>query len=243
MKTTKNYLLLVVMFLMMVSGLQACMLDTQAIHGDKNVVDRAYAVDEFNRISVSGMFKIYLIEGEENHLYLETDENLHEYVTAEVRNNTLYLGLAKGNNYRPSRMDAYITLSALESMDLSGATSLEADHTIAGEMLAMHLSGASNIELDVDVVEMVTHVSGAGSVNLSGAAREHEIRLSGAASLKCRELITEKTLIRLSGAGSAHVYASQLLEARLSGVGSIRYGGNPQNTSFEKSGLGSIKPF
>jgi len=238
----KQKLSILLPVLLLLMGTQSCTFDANAIRGDGNVVTREKSLDSFSEIDASGVFKIFLLEGENPHIRIETDENIHEYISYKVRNNTLELSMQSNQIYRPTRLHAYITVNALEKIRMSGATSLEADHVIVSPEFSLHLSGAGDIDLEVETEKLTTHVSGAGSLKIKGYANMHDITLSGAASLKCVDLITQVTHIRLSGAGSANVYASEELNASISGVGSIRYAGEPQSKNISRSGVGSIRP-
>jgi len=238
----KNYSIsLALVLISMVMSLQACVLDVNAIKGNKTLVTIDYSVDEFTRLDVSGMYKIILSEGNVPSVEVETDENLQDYIEVQVRNNTLYLSMENGNSYDPSKLVAYVTVSTLTSIDLSGATSVESDFTLRGDMLTIDLSGASEINLALAVNNLTTRVSGAGNIDMEGQAQRHDISISGAAKVHCENLVTENTDVSISGAGTARVSASNHLDASVSGVGTIRYTGNPQTTDFSTSGIGSIK--
>ncbi|TVQ92652.1 MAG: DUF2807 domain-containing protein [Bacteroidetes bacterium] len=236
----KLNILLPLLILMM--GAQSCTFDTNAIRGDGNVLTREKNLDSFTEIDASGVFKIFLLEGENPHIRIETDENIHEYISYEVKRSTLKLKMESNQIYRPTRLDVYVTVNDLGQIRLSGATSLEADHVLVSPEFSLHLSGAGDIDLEVETEKLTTHVSGAGSLKIKGYTYMHDITLSGAASLKCVDLITHITHIKLSGAGSANVYASEELNASISGVGSIRYAGEPRSTNISRSGVGSIRP-
>jgi hypothetical protein len=238
----KNYSIsLALVLISMVMSLQACVLDVNAIKGNKTLVNIDYSVDEFTRLDVSGMYKVILSEGDIPSVEIETDENLQDYVEVQVRNNTLYLSMESGNSYDPSKLVAYVTVNALTSVDLSGATSLESDFTLRGDMLSIDISGASEINLALAFNSLSTSVSGAGKIEMEGQANIHDLSISGAANVDCENLITENTDVSISGAGSARISASNHLDASVSGVGTIRYLGNPKTTDFSTSGIGSIK--
>ncbi len=80
----------------------------------------------------------------------------------------------------------------------------------------------------------------AGSIELEGEVEKFFSDLSGAGSINARSLIANKVYISVSGAASATVHAKEFLDASVSGVGSIDYFGNPQNTKTNVSGVGSI---
>ncbi len=236
-----NYQLSFLLILLVLTS-SSCALNPNSIRGDGNMTEVTWEVTDFEAIDASGMFKIYLLEGTSPSLRVETDENLQKYVHVEVHDNTLKLSMDRNHTYNPTRMEVFITTNELKEINMSGATSISADYTLISDNLSLDLSGAGNINLHVDVVTLTTRVSGAGSINISGNADNHHVRLSGAASMSCLDLHTRSTTIHLSGAGSAKVYATDLLDANLSGVGSIRYGGNPQSTQINKSGIGTISP-
>ena len=67
-----------------------------------------------------------------------------------------------------------------------------------------------------------------------------ELRNSGAASISMDKLDTDRLDIVNSGVGSITCYASERIEGRVSGVGSLKYAGNPKNKDNKRSGVGSI---
>ncbi|TVQ06598.1 MAG: DUF2807 domain-containing protein [Bacteroidetes bacterium] len=241
MKTKTYNLPILIALLATVFMLQSCVYDVNAIKGNKNIVTVENDLAPFESLQISGIFKVYLTEGSSPHIKIETDENIHEYITVEVRNNTLHLGMKKGS-YDPSRLDVYITASQLEKIGISGAASLTSQNTLLGETLSINSSGASNINVSVQSESLSTSVSGAGKISIRGEVYQHDIQISGVASIDCLQLATEETKVSISGAGSAKVHAASFLDARVSGVGSIRYSGNPENIRTSTSGAGSIKP-
>jgi hypothetical protein len=82
--------------------------------------------------------------------------------------------------------------------------------------------------------------SGASNIQASGETKKLEIDMSGASNINTRELRALSVRVSGSGAGHAKVYASEELNAKLSGVGSITYAGDPKVVTKDVSGLGSI---
>lgn len=210
-------------------------------YGDGNVVKHTISINYFDAIDLSGSFNVRLTQGKEPKAVIETDQNLHELVDVEVKGNTLYISTTGDAILRPTRMDMFITYPRLRQVTIGGACKLTSDQTIVSDALTFDISGAADIDLGIETQVLTTKLSGAGNISFEGFAREHYISLSGASNLQAEKLISEITHIDLSGAGSAKVFASALLKAQLSGLGSIKYFGNPANTQINKSGLGSIK--
>jgi len=128
-----------------------------------------------------------------------------------------------------------------ENLRMPSFAYLSSDDPLISDKMLFDISGAADIDLALDVSSLQTKVSGAANIKFNGRAKKHNVRLSGASNIRAEELRSDNTDISLSGAGSAHIYASEKLEAALSGVGSIRYYGEPNNIKINKSGIGSIR--
>ena len=65
--------------------------------------------------------------------------------------------------------------------------------------------------------------------------------MSGTGNLQAFKLITENTTITSSGVGKAEIYASNSIEATLSGMGNLHYKGDPKDVDTKISGFGNIQ--
>lgn len=205
------------------------------------MLSTSHHLDDFRVINISGMYNIMLEAGDEPGLVLETDENIHDLTEIVVRNSTLYISGTEDAVYRPTKMEMFITYTDLEEIIIGGAARLHSDMTVKTESLSVSVNGAADIFLDLDVDELTTNVAGAANIQYKGRAGHHQADLSGASNMRAEALDTRKSRVSLSGAGSAHVFATEHLHARLSGVGSIRYYGDPAEVITERSGLGRIR--
>jgi hypothetical protein len=64
--------------------------------------------------------------------------------------------------------------------------------------------------------------------------------MSGAGELDAKELHAYNVNVSISGAARADVYATEHLEASVSGAGNVNYYGDPKDVSEDTSGAGSI---
>ncbi len=240
-KSTQRPLLLLI-FIASGLFLQSCTFGAgNVIKGDGNVITTTHEVGDFKGIDIQGVFNITLIPGEGMPVVLETDENLQELISIKVRNKTLYVSQTKDGVFRHTKMELQIPYSAIERINVGGACKLFSDDALVAEKMLFDISGAADIDLTLDVASLQTSVSGAANIRFDGRADKHNARLSGASNIRAEELHTLDTRISLSGAGSANIHASETLDASLSGVGSIRYYGEPRNIKINKSGIGSIR--
>ncbi len=210
--------------------------------GSGKVISKAHTVSFFDAIDLSGAYNVALSKGSTPGISIETDDNLHELIQVETRDGVLSITSYRESVLRPSRMDLFIVYTDdIKKITVNGACKLTSSEILISDQLYFNLSGASDLHLEVETKSLFTKVSGAGNIHLYGTASSHRIELAGASNLNAKDLLTRNTQISLSGAGSADVNASETLDASLSGVGKIRYHGDPKEKHINKSGLGSIR--
>ncbi len=191
----------------------------KGVVGSGNIKSEKRTIPAFTSIDASGAFDVEVVCQKEPGLELEGDDNLLPLVKTEVRGNTLYIEPGQQFSVRkPIRVR--LTVSNLESISSSGASSF-------------HVSNIKNEQLKIDT-------SGASNLNLSGETRSLDLEMSGASNVASGDLHAERVRISLSGAGKADVYASQELNADVSGAGSVSYAGDPKTVNKKVSGVGSV---
>lgn len=215
--------------------------DANVVKGNGTVTTKSYSLGYFSGVELAGAFNVVVQQGDEPSLTIETDSNLQELLEVSVEQETLHISTQRDKALRPTKMDVLLTYPALQRIQVSGAVKLSSPGSVVTENLSFELSGASEIQLDMEVNTLHTQVAGAGKISFSGTANTHRIELAGASNLDAENLITSSTHITLAGAGSANVHATTSLHAQLSGVGQIRYYGNPAEKHISKSGIGSIR--
>jgi hypothetical protein len=92
------------------------------------------------------------------------------------------------------------------------------------EVLGTANADATGIETD----RLAVTISGAGNVKVGGTADEQEVNISGTGTYLAENLESREVEINVAGAGSAVVNVKEKLDAKISGVGSVEYVGNPR---------------
>lgn len=210
------------------------------IAGSGTVVEERRQLDSFSEITVEGNYEIVLRQGAAE-LVIETDDNLMAYIETEVKRNNLRLS-SKESIRGSDGVTIRISYPELDKLTINGAAKITNEGTLSGRDLEIAVKGAAMVNLEVDMRKIELDMDGASSLNLSGKASQLDASLDGAGNLAAYELQVRDAAINLSGIGGAQVYVTDNLQARVSGVGNIRYKGNPQNIQRNISGVGSIKP-
>jgi hypothetical protein len=233
----KIYFLSLVAFL----GLISCRFLGKRIHGNGNIKSVERPVAAFKEVEANGNIKLIVSQGDLKPVRIESDENLLSYIEVLQEGDHITIQTRPGVNLVPSGdLNVYVTSPTYKSIEVTGSSDIVGQNKITStDELSLSASGAGDIQMEVDAPKVSAGISGSGSVKLKGQAKDFDVDLSGAGHAYCYDLLTENTTVGISGAGSAQVYASVKLSAKVSGAGNISYKGNA-SVSQEISGAGSV---
>lgn len=234
--------------LLLLSACSINRLSERRIESSGNPVSVEQHVEGFDRISLDGIGKLVILQGENEALTIKTDENYLPYFHSEVKGDTLILGFSKnaqGVNLgepedRGVDLVTYeLVVKELHALKVEGASLIEVE-ALETDRLSIDLEGFSQIEIKSLIAEqLVLQLDGSGSLVISGKVEEQQIFHEGACSYYAAELESEKTTLELAGAGDVTVWANEILDVDISGVGNVIYYGKPQ-VEQDISGMGRL---
>jgi hypothetical protein len=200
-------------------ALAAC--DVVGVRGSGNAISEARPVNAFHAVSLSGSGQLVIDHGEAESLTITADDNLLPFLTSEVKNGVLELGIKSRTRIHSASPILYsVTVRNLDSIAVSGSGSVEVQ--------------------EVHTDRLSIDITGSGSVLASGSADRQEIGISGSGTYEGGHLQSKSSTVRISGSGGAVLAASESLDASISGSGSVRYTGDPVMTT-SISGSGSVR--
>ncbi len=136
--------------------------------------------------------------------------------------------------------DIRIGVGTLSSIELDGFVNVNGEGDINCGTLSLISSGVSNIVFGIKSAEAVSiESSGVGTIELSGETNTLDLRNDGVGKVLLKTLKAANVSVYSDGVGTCEVWATETLNATLSGVGSILYRGDPV-TSNNVNGLGKI---
>lgn len=202
---------------MIIAGVAALMLGA-ALAGDKKErVSRSVDLRDFEQISISGVYDLTVTVGEDYSVVISGPADEVARVEASVSNGVLDLGQKDGKRRwgrKRHGVDADVTVPTLNGLDVSGV-----------------VDGAIT---DIDAEKFKLSVSGVGDISLSGQCDSFDASVSGVGDLNARALECRVVDVKVSGVGSATVFAGEEVDASVSGMGDIDVYGGPDQVS--KSG-------
>jgi hypothetical protein len=201
----------------------------------------------FNAVDVGGPFDVSITQGATESVKVEAPDEVMSHITTEVVNGVLKIYDKHSEGFHWSdlfghhkKILVYVTAKTVNSIVVSGSGDVAFRGGIHGDKMNIRVSGSGDVNGSLEVKSLEASISGSGDMKLSGHAETSAIRVSGSGDYRAGGLVTSNTAVHVNGSGDASVYASEKIEASVSGSGDIHYTGHPKNVSKSKSGSGDI---
>ena len=221
------------------------------------------SVSGFAGIDASSMFNITVTKGSTESLNIEADDAVMQYVRSEVRNGVLHLYLDTGTDritMNIKTLKASVVMRDLESVSLSGASSLTAKDLFTPATFTGKCSGASNMMVNINTgrleigasgackIQIKANVTGDADLNISGTSKiQGELKANnvkfGSSGLSSVDLTGSATDIKIDISGTVKINAVDFIVktavVNSTGAGNVRI--NVTNTLIvNSSGVSSI---
>ena len=209
--------------------------------GSGDLITETREVSGFDAVEFSGAGDVEIIQDGTESITIETDDDVMEHVTTEVRGGTLVVGFDFDGptSIMPTEMNVTLHVSELSEINASGAWEVTCASLETGD-LQIGISGAGSVRIDaLTADELTAEISGAGEMDIAGQVSAQHISLSGAGKYHAGDLQSETAEIGISGAGEATLWVTESLDVEVSGAGQVDYYGSP-TVSFDQSGAGDV---
>ena len=222
---TKSFILVLMAFIVLLSI--ACTLtinpQNKFVDGSGKITSEERNVRGFSSIRVDGIAEVTVKIGESESVTLETDDNLLPLIETNVSGKTLVIRTQNGSDVHPSKdVNVTITMKSFDGAEING-------------------SGNITVE-DVNAANVDLSINGSGNISVTGSAESIRATLRGSGNIISDGLQAQEAIVRLSGSGNITVFASERLDAVVSGSGTVKYAGNPAKVEQSVPGSGSISP-
>lgn len=191
------------------------------VRGSGNVVSEEREVSGFSAVTLAGVGRLVIDQSGSESLTITADDNLLPYIETSVRGNSLLISIRNNTTFDDvSELTYQLTVNDLDRLQLDGG----------GDVAINNLQA----------VDWSLELNGAGRITVSGEVSRQTVAINGAGSYEAAELKSQEATIEHSGAGTAVVQVSDLLDVTISGIGSVEYIGDPE-VREEVSGLGTVR--
>ncbi|HEX2908674.1 MAG TPA: head GIN domain-containing protein [Phototrophicaceae bacterium] len=181
-----------------------------AEQGSGKIITETRQIGNFNTLALEGIGDLTIVQGTEQGLTIETDDNIVKHITTEVKGDTLFISY-DNRPFRPSQSIRYtLRVKNFPKLLLKGDGKVTAN-SITTETLAINLEGRSEI-------------------TLAGSANTQVITIKGDGKYQAQALKTQDARVSIEGLGTADIWAEKTLDIQLSGASKVTYYGTPRLT-------------
>ncbi len=200
-------------------------------------------VSEFYGVENQTSFDVEIVSDSTYAVQVWADDNLLDEIDTRVRNGNLII---ETDNDRclssEHKIMVEVRMPEIDHVELTGSGNIDV-YDFDCNRLTVRNSGSGDIDMTnvVSISEVEVTLTGSGNINLWGKARSGEFVLSGSGDLFAEDFRMDRCTAVNSGSGDMYCFASEYLNANLSGSGDIIYSGNPTELIQTDNGSGSIR--
>ena len=213
--------------------------DFEEIHLGSNI-ESAKGINPFNKKN-RAICNYTQTDGASS-LEISMDENLFDLLDIENKDHKLIIKAKSGKKICPTHLVLNTSSKNLKEAGISGSIDFIADQPLQLTNTSFYISGVGDVKLaDLSCDTFKVAISGVGNIYLNGNIKKGKYSVSGVGHVYAFDCPVEDLECEVSGVGGMEVNATQKLDASTSGVGSVKYKGNPEHTQKSASGVGKIK--
>ncbi|UBM60289.1 DUF2807 domain-containing protein [Marinilongibacter aquaticus] len=207
------------------------------------LTEKQFVLDFFDEVEVGSAMHVQIYPSDEFHLTASGASRDIDDLKVRIQNGKLRVYYGRDNLFghqSRKRMELYIEMPEIKELDASGATEIQISGFPLASSFDAEISGASQLDLNMEVKELELDLSGASDVFLSKTCQIVRAEISGASHLRAFEAYADKAYLELSGASKAYISVDDFLKVDASGASSVRYKGDP-DVEKDLSGGSSVR--
>lgn len=227
--------------LMLISCRFSVDFDRMAVEGSGNLKTEQREISDVKRIALEGIGDMTVIQGSEESLSIEADDNILPYIETFMRGDELVLKIKRGYSLRNNVTIRYtIKVKSINGVSISGAGNLTAEKLDVAD-LNLNVSGSGNMKIaDLQADDLRATASGSGNYDLKGKVKSQDITISGVGNYTAGDLQSSEAKVTVSGSGNVTLWADDSLDIRVAGFGNVNYYGKP-TVAQSITGGGGVK--
>jgi len=207
----------------------------EQIEGSGNIVTKDVAVKSFNELEASGVFSIYLEQGNTESVRIEADDNFQPLFEVKNEGSKLIIDMRHDVNIKTKEdskgMKVYVTFKNLKYIDLNTVGNMSSEKKLSFDALEISNNSVGSINLNLSVKSFTLRNESVGNVKLAGNADEAVIQNNGVGSLKASDFVVQKLDIYNNGIGSAEVNAEKEFKVKESSLGRVSNKGSAKRVN------------
>lgn len=214
------------------------------VAGSGHVIKEERNITPYSKVVLSEEGDLRIEAGNRERVVIEAEENLQEYLFADVKNDTLEIFKQPENitlvATQPIRY--YLTMTNLESLNVKNSGDVKIT-SISGKSFSVRITGSGSMVIeDLQVSNLDAELTSSGDLVIeAGFVDTQKIHLSSSGEFDSRNLVSRNAVIEVSSSGTATVNVGESLSVDISSSGDVLYLGNPAIKIQDMSSTGRVR--
>ena len=209
------------------------------VNGNGKVVKETRQLSGFKAISVKTAIHLFVSQGSEEKVVVETDENILPFLVTKVTDGKLDI-FVKGNVNNSKEMNVYVTVKQLNELDASSAAKVKSEGKLEADDLRIAATSGSSVEIGVSCKSLELKSSSGSASVITGSAISLRAEGSSGSAIVTSDLKAEKGELDASSGAAFVVQVTKEVRAHASSGGQISISGNPASRDTDSSSGGSV---
>ncbi len=236
----KQKVLFIILLLAGITNIQA-QFWTKKISGNRQITTETRHIDNYDKISVTGPFKVKIVPGKPGILQIKADENLLQYIETFTNGSKLVIRINPQFSVTDyAKLSVEVPADYLSQINLSGSGEIYNTKIFNWKNLKLTLTGSGRLDIKTGINHLTATLVGSGDILLTGKAETAKYVLTGSGLISANKLEAQEVKATLTGSGEIRLRVVKRLNAKVMGTGDIFYYGEPDILKTNVIGAGDI---
>jgi len=193
----------------------------------ETITTESIDASEFTELEVANDFIVYINFSEtEEKVEIRSNENLHQYITAEQIGDRLTIEVNDINISNGAVLEAFITTKLIDKFNIAADSKVILNDPLAHDEIEINIASDSKFEGELTIDDLDLNMSSDAEVNLSGTADQIHASLAGDCEMNTYDLVSNHLTIEMSGDCKAYVTVNESIEVDATGDSELYYKGD-----------------
>jgi len=213
----------------------------EKLYGDKNVVTEIRRMSSYDKISVTGPYRVKIVSGNIHEVKVSADENLMQAIDIFVKSGRLIIRIHPDFNIQKyTRLDIEVPADYLSDIRLTGSGEIYGAYVLDWNNLKLNITGSGDMDFETNIKNITASLTGSGEIKLEGKTENLKLNLTGSGEIDAKNLEAVDADVHLTGSGDIRVKAYRHLNIKLLGTGNVYYYEEPEYLKTKSLGSGEV---
>jgi len=230
-------------FLALIILIGGCTVSTdKANNSNKDAVSEDRSISSFSKVSIHGVFNLYLSQADKESLRIEADEQTMDKIIARNDGEQLIIELEEGFElFDRDQINIYLTITDLDSFEFEGVGNIKTETVLRLKDLNLKGDGVGNTKLELEADRIDAEFNLVGNLTLSGKVETIDLKNNGLGNLDATDLESQYMTVESNGIGSVEVYCEKEISITANGIGKLTYSGDAEVKKLDRNGIGKVE--